>query len=261
MYGYIYIVTNKSNGKRYIGQRNYNNETEELYLGSGKLIQTAIKKYGKKNFTKEIICEGKDKNELDELEKKLIKEYNAVEDEMFYNIASGGQGGNLGNVVNEKISKSVTGEKNGMFGKKMPKEAILKRNKTLQKRYGGSPYKGIERTKEDKQKIAEGTKRAMNNESLKKYLSDNSKQWWINVDESELEKINKKRSESLKKHYNSEKGKETKKRMSNDRLAEKNGFFGKKQEILKCPHCYKEGGAGGMQKWHFDNCRKKENVL
>ena len=30
---------------------------------------------------------------------------------------------------------------------------------------------------------------------------------------------------------------------------------GKKQEIVKCPYCNKEGGKSIMQQWHFDNCK------
>jgi len=27
-----------------------------------------------------------------------------------------------------------------------------------------------------------------------------------------------------------------------------------------CPHCGKEGGSNTMHRWHFDNCKHKENV-
>lgn len=33
------------------------------------------------------------------------------------------------------------------------------------------------------------------------------------------------------------------------------GNTGKKNEILTCPHCGKSGGASGMKRWHFDNCK------
>jgi hypothetical protein len=28
------------------------------------------------------------------------------------------------------------------------------------------------------------------------------------------------------------------------------------REIVKCPHCGKTGQAGGMKRWHFDNCKE-----
>ena len=43
-YYYIYLITNKINGKQYIGQ--HYGELEDSYFGSGVLITKAIEKYG-----------------------------------------------------------------------------------------------------------------------------------------------------------------------------------------------------------------------
>ena len=48
-YGFIYITTNMVNGKRYIGQKKFC-DGWKTYLGSGKLLKKAIKKYCKENF-------------------------------------------------------------------------------------------------------------------------------------------------------------------------------------------------------------------
>ena len=48
-YGFIYITTNMVNGKRYIGQKKFC-DGWKTYLGSGKLLKEAIKKYGKENL-------------------------------------------------------------------------------------------------------------------------------------------------------------------------------------------------------------------
>lgn len=95
MYGFIYITTNHINGKRYIGQRKYDKQNKwKNYLGSGIILSKAIDKYGRENFSKEIIEECESKEQLDEREKYWITYYNAVESDSFYNIASGGEGGN-----------------------------------------------------------------------------------------------------------------------------------------------------------------------
>lgn len=33
---------------------------------------------------------------------------------------------------------------------------------------------------------------------------------------------------------------------------------GKVFEIVKCPHCLKEGGSSAMGRWHFNNCKQKD---
>lgn len=104
----IYITTNLVNGKKYIGQDSYNNPN---YLGSGFLLKKSITKYGVENFKKEVIEQCQDKKELDCREKYWINFYNAVNDKRFYNISDGGQGGKLGELVNEKRKMSLMGHK------------------------------------------------------------------------------------------------------------------------------------------------------
>lgn len=103
---YIYKTINNINKKYYIGQRCYHGDNilQDDYLGSGTLLRRAIKKYGKKNFEKQILQICKTKSELDIIEKEIINE-KIINDENSYNIALGGTGGNLGEIINEKIRK------------------------------------------------------------------------------------------------------------------------------------------------------------
>ena len=90
MYGYVYLTTNLINGKKYIGSHKYDKlELDETYLGSGKTLTKAIKKYGKNNFRCVILeyCETRDI--LIERERFYIANYNAVESSDYYNIDDG----------------------------------------------------------------------------------------------------------------------------------------------------------------------------
>lgn len=96
----VYITKNLINGRKYIGKDVKNNP---YYLGSGKIFRQALKKYGRKNFTKEIIGIASSKEELSELETYYIEYYNAQESDLFYNINKGGDGGITHDQSHKKI--------------------------------------------------------------------------------------------------------------------------------------------------------------
>ena len=92
-YYFIYETTNNINGKKYIGQHTTSN-MDDGYMGSGKLLQRAIDKYGVDNFSRKILAYASTKEELNELEKYYINKFNAIKSDRYYNIAEGGEGGN-----------------------------------------------------------------------------------------------------------------------------------------------------------------------
>ena len=118
-YYVIYKTKNNVNGKYYIGKHS-TDDVDDHYLGSGLLLQEAIKKYGVKNFSKEILFYCDSKEELDRKEKEIVNQ-ELVLDPNTYNIALGGQGGNLGRNVNQKIGKSMS---RALTGKKKSKKHI-----------------------------------------------------------------------------------------------------------------------------------------
>jgi group I intron endonuclease len=132
----VYKTTNLLNGKIYIGKTSQNRDT---YLGSGKLIKEAIKKYGKESFVKEILCFCTTLEELNTQERHFIQYYGSLIP-TGYNISDGGEGGvvwkgdhpNKGkgleviwgeNYVemqskrSAKMSQIMTGANNPMYGK------------------------------------------------------------------------------------------------------------------------------------------------
>lgn len=104
----IYKITNNINNKIYIGK---DTTDDNYYYGSGILIKRAIDKYGKDNFTKEIVEELDDYCELSIREIHWINYYNSTNLEIGYNISSGGDGGDTisnhpqRDEICEKISK------------------------------------------------------------------------------------------------------------------------------------------------------------
>ena len=92
MYGYIYLVLNKVNGKTYIGQRKYyraKSWNEDPYMGSGKILGLAKQKYGLDNFEKFLIQYVESREEADTQERFWIAEYRK-RGKAEYNIANGG---------------------------------------------------------------------------------------------------------------------------------------------------------------------------
>ena len=98
MRGFIYKITNTINSKSYIGQT-IQNVKERFYQHcatkcskavSNMAIHRAIKKYGKSNFTVEVI-EEIDSTNLNDRERYWIKYYNSYNNG--YNSTKGGQDG------------------------------------------------------------------------------------------------------------------------------------------------------------------------
>lgn len=92
MVGYIYITTNLINNKQYIGKRISNEFLGTKYLGSGVLLKKAVNKYGESNFQVKLIEECNSRQQLIEREVYWIQYYNAVNNDMFYNLSYGNEG-------------------------------------------------------------------------------------------------------------------------------------------------------------------------
>jgi len=113
----IYKTTNHINDKFYIGQHNGNNP---LYLGSGKVLKRAIKKYGKENFTRETLEECSS-DIINEREEYWIDKTHAVE--LGYNQTWCARGGSLRTkTIKKKISEKLLG---------VPKSETHKRNMSM----------------------------------------------------------------------------------------------------------------------------------
>lgn len=86
----LYKTTNNINNKFYIGVHNAF-VADDDYLGSGVALKKAIIKYGRENFSKEIIQVFSDRNQAYNME-KLIVDYEFVQRKDTYNLNIGGTG-------------------------------------------------------------------------------------------------------------------------------------------------------------------------
>ena len=144
----IYRITNLINGKTYIGQHKYK-KLDDSYMGSGKILKQAIKKHGIENFKKEILYSRiQYKETADNMERFAIAKERAI-GKAEYNLADGGQGGDLGNAINKKISEAL---KNKNKGKKLSEET---KQKISEKMKGNTNSKGKKLSEEARKKISE----------------------------------------------------------------------------------------------------------
>ena len=118
----------------------------------------AIKKYGSNNFRVELLEFCIDKSTLDKRERYYIEKYHSTDINIGYNIAIGGQGGNLGEKVNKKISAKLKGIPTTEATK-------IKISETLKN-------KQLKLTDEHKKIISEANKGKILSEETKKKISE-----------------------------------------------------------------------------------------
>lgn len=119
---YVYLIVNNINNKKYIGKRSCSCPIEQdNYMGSGKALKQAQKKYGIDNFTKHIllVCDSEEQAYIEE--EKAIELAGAVESDRYYNICSGGKGVR-GYKISEQhkqiLREKMAGDKNPFYGKR-----------------------------------------------------------------------------------------------------------------------------------------------
>ena len=185
MYGYIYETTNTVNGKKYIGKLT-SSKFVPNYLGSGKLLNYAIKKYGKDKFKVKVIEEIEGNLQiLNEREKYWIKHFNAVESDLYYNIKPGGDGGrgfgwHHSEETKRKFSEMQRDGKSWMNGKKHSEET--KRKMSLSRK-NNTYWTGHHHSEESKRKMSEAKKRNLPKQCLDWKTDKNpayGKHWYTN---------------------------------------------------------------------------------
>ena len=169
MFYYLYEIRNNLNGKIYVGVHK-TKSLDDGYMGSGKIIRSAIEKHGIANFSKVILETFDTSDAMYAREKEIVTDEFLARDDV-YNLRRGGSGGfdyinkdpekyldvrrsNIANVdrsaggrttgrLNANKWKSNPGSHPGIFGKEFNIEmnkrsqsesAQLKRRVTLQRK-------------------------------------------------------------------------------------------------------------------------------
>jgi hypothetical protein len=179
--GYIYILVDKRNGKKYVGKHNGNKKD---YWTSGVVPNRIAKKYGKDIFERIILEDNIPNDKLNEREMRYITEHDSFKNG--YNSTIGGDGGGqwiylkteeeiekIANVKSKKLTGRVfseeTKKKMSESGKKkvITKEHKENISKGVKLR-GGYPH--TEETKLRLSKIMSGRK----NEKHSKFMLENN---------------------------------------------------------------------------------------
>lgn len=155
----VYVTTNNLNSKIYVGSHACT-KLDDGYLGSGKVLRSAIRKYGRLNFSREVIAVLNTLEDAREFEELVVQEAITKLGRMCYNRSWSGTG-------------AVAGEGNAFFGKTHSDETrdILSQHAKL--RTGkANPFYGKTHSTETINKI-KNTKKCnpMSKEALTRALS------------------------------------------------------------------------------------------
>ena len=188
----VYKTVNTLNGKYYYGVHTQSSDKFDGYLGSGKILQEAIKKYGRESFVRETIQKFNTLEEAYDLEAKIVS-LEKVLDPNCYNVQIGGLGGAKGTRFLQKDGNGIrvspesipTLLEQGWELKGKPRPHSEEWRKKVSERLKGHPVsentikkiletknsrgtttKGRKLTEEHKKKIREGLSRANKGKQL-----------------------------------------------------------------------------------------------
>jgi hypothetical protein len=172
IYYTIYKVTNKINGRVYIGSHK-TKDLNDNYMGSGKYLKCAFNKHGIENFTKDILFVFDTPDQMYAKEAELVNEEFIAESNT-YNLKVGGFGGwdYINNnkelrVLKNKKAREIA-NKNGALKKAKKAKAKLLQDHVYLKKIGqkiskankGKPgqFKGKTHSQESKKKMSLSSK-------------------------------------------------------------------------------------------------------
>lgn len=184
----LYKITNTVNGKLYIGITKLSLQDRlKIHCSFTKKpkypLQHAIAKYGKENFTIELLEESEDRKYISESEEPTILKFDSRNDG--YNVAIGGYGGDLGSEAYRKRLETINNyspERKAEYRKKLhernlgkTKETDLGRKSQSEKIKNNKYRNGIPHDEESKEKISLGNKGKIRSEKARQNYKNSAK--------------------------------------------------------------------------------------
>lgn len=149
----IYITTNQITQEKYIGKDRNNSPS---YLGGGILLKEAIQRYGKKNFSKEILEICSSLEELKEKECYWLEYYDASNNPLFYNLTNKSFGSDNGPTRTQKYLDRGLKISQSRKGNNYPNAS--KSQQGLKKPKVSESLKGKPKTEEHKNNLSKAKK-------------------------------------------------------------------------------------------------------
>ena len=164
MSNYTYMVTNKLNGKVYVGSHSWDGEgLDPNYYGSGTAITRAVKKYGKENFQVEVLYYYDTIEECRADEERILTEYDVKNCPHSYNCKNSAIG---------FTSEDVKGKNNPMYGRTGEKHPFYGKTRTEETRNKISQaIKGKTHTEDTRNKISQANKGRTRTEETRNKIS------------------------------------------------------------------------------------------
>ena len=291
MFYIIYKTTNLVNKKFYIGKHKTTSLNFDGYLGSGKLIKMAIKKYGINNFLRETLFVFDNDLDCSIKEREILSENFLIENHNnCYNLHVGGTGG-AGSLIFEKGQPTI--KKCNISDESKKRMSELNKNSFVCEYENGV----IKRLKSNHPDVLSGKAKTRKTNSavyilngakvclpvndtrvlsgevkhcLKGIKTSNSgfkeNECLFLTETNEVIKLT--REEGINRNlrymntgtsiYTYSDGKN--KRLPTNHPDVLSGIAisinkNRKQEKIQCPHCQKIGSSTNMKRYHFNNCK------
>lgn len=172
----VYIHTNKINGKVYIGQTckkpEYRWNDGKGYVGCT-YFYNAILKYGWDNFEHDVLYDNLTLKEANEIEAKLIAEYDSTNSTKGYNLRTGGENSRLSEETRKKMSEAHLGEHRSKETRKKMSEA----------------KKGMQFSEDHRQNLSKSHKGKILSKETRQKMSESQRKRVLSEDDNKSQKI------------------------------------------------------------------------